>query len=72
MRKKSVVLVVCADPEPHDVAIVHYAKSAIVDAYAYRVHRRPLTHALEPQARVTRIQHKEAVGLPSLSAHMIW
>ena len=33
--EKLVIFVVRSDPEPHDAALVHYSKSAIVDTYAH-------------------------------------
>ena len=45
--EKLVVLVVWANPEPHDVAFVQNAEGTIGNAHACRVHRTPLTHTLE-------------------------
>lgn len=48
--KEPVVFMVGADPKPHDVTPVQDAESAVVGAYARRVHRTPLAHTLEIEA----------------------
>ena len=69
--EKLVVFVVRSDPEPHDAALVHYSKSAIVDTYAHRVHRTPPTHPLEVEAGVIGIRRKETVRFPRLPSHVV-
>ena len=69
--EKLVVFVVWSDPEPHDAALVHYSKSAIVDTYAHRVHRTPPTHPLEVEAGVIGIRRKETVRFPRLPSHVV-
>ena len=69
--EKLVVFVVRSDPEPHDAALVHYSKSAIVDTYAHRVHWPPPTHPLEVEAGVIGIRLKESVRFPRLPSHVV-
>ena len=69
MTDETLVLVVGADPKPHDVVAFENAKRAIVDADADRIDGAGRMYRLETEARMIGVGPEQLVRALSLRAN---